>query len=76
MRHDRFSIQRLGRYRSGSLTRSGRKGRCTGGGPVFNTQFGQPTFNDVEGTHGSLKFRCRGLVKVNEHFTITLEGIN
>ena len=47
-----------------------------GAGPVFNPNSGQPTFNDVEGTHGSINIDAAASIKINKHFSLTFEAIN
>lgn len=74
---DIFSIRGSVAYRSGYLTNvSGRNGVAPGSGPVFNTTSGQPTFNDVEGTHGSINVDMSASVQVTKNVSITFEGIN
>lgn len=74
---DIFSIRGSVAYRSGYLTSvPGRNGVAPGAGPVFNTNAGQPTFNDVEGTHGSVNVDMSASVKVTENISLTFEGIN
>ncbi|GGE19954.1 hypothetical protein GCM10011529_28220 [Polymorphobacter glacialis] len=64
-------------YRSGYLTAvPGRNGVAPGAGPVFNANSGQPTFNDVEGTHGTVNVDMSASVKFNENISLTLEAIN
>jgi TonB-dependent receptor len=64
-------------YRSGYLTTvPGRNGVAPGAGPVFNTNAGRPTFNDVEGTKGSVNVDVSASVKVTENFSLTFEAIN
>ena len=43
---------------------------------MFNPNSGQPTFNDVEGTHGSMNVDMSASFKINEHFSLTFEGVN
>jgi TonB-dependent receptor len=74
---DRFSVRGSVAYRSGYLTNvPGRNGVAPGNGPVFNPNAGQPTFNDVEGTHGTVNVDASASYKINDNFSLTLEGIN
>ena len=74
---DRFSLRGSVAYRSGYLTSvPGRNGVAPGAGPVFDTRAGTPTFNDVEGTHGTINVDMSASVKVNDNFSVTLEAIN
>lgn len=74
---DIVSIRGSLAYRSGYLTSvPGRNGVAPGGGPVFNTNSGQPTFNDVEGTHGSINVDMSASVKVTPNVSLTFEAIN
>jgi len=64
-------------YRSGFLTGvPGRNGVSPGPGPVFNPDAGQPTFNDVEGTHGTINVDMSASFRLTENFSLTFEGIN
>ncbi|WP_076068566.1 TonB-dependent receptor [Sphingomonas montana] len=64
-------------YRSGYLTRvPGQNGVAPGNGPVFNVNSGQPTFNDVEGVHGTINVDASASVKVTDNFSLTIEAIN
>jgi len=72
-----FSLRGSVSYRSGYLTAvPGRNGVAPGAGPVFNPNSGQPTFNDVEGTHGSINIDAAASIKINKNFSLTLEAIN
>ena len=72
-----FSLRGSVAYRSGFLTSvPGRNGVAPGAGPVFNPNAGQPTFNNVEGTHGTVNVDMSASVKVTENVSLTLEGIN
>jgi TonB-dependent receptor len=74
---DRLSVRGSVAYRSGYLTNvPGRNGVAPGNGPVFNPNAGQPTFNDVEGTHGTVNIDASASYKINDNFSITLEAIN
>ena len=74
---ERFSVRGSVAYRSGYLTNvPGRNGVAPGSGPVFNPNAGQPTFNDVEGTHGTVNIDASASYKINDNFSITLEAIN
>ncbi|HYG46455.1 MAG TPA: TonB-dependent receptor [Allosphingosinicella sp.] len=74
---DRFSLRGSVSYRSGYLTAvPGRNGVAPGAGPVFNPNSGQPTFNDVEGTHGSINIDAAASIKINDNFSLTFEAIN
>ena len=73
----RFSLRGALAYRSGYLTTApGRNGVPPGAGPVFNPNAGQPTFNDVEGTHGSLNVDLSASLKVTDAVSLTFEAIN
>jgi TonB-dependent receptor len=72
-----FSLRGSVAYRSGYLTAvPGRNGVAPGAGPVFNPNSGQPTFNDVEGTHGSINVDVSASVKISDNFSLTFEAIN
>ena len=74
---DVFSVRGSVAYRSGYLTAvPGRNGVAPGAGPVFNTNSGTPTFNDVEGTHGSINVDMSASVKITSNVSLTFEGIN
>jgi TonB-dependent receptor len=74
---DRLSVRGSVAYRSGYLTNvPGRNGVAPGNGPVFNVNAGQPTFNDVEGTHGTINIDASASYKINANFSVTLEAIN
>jgi len=74
---DTFSLRGSVSYRSGYLTAvPGRNGVAPGAGPVFNPNSGQPTFNDVEGTHGSINIDAAASIKINDKFSLTFEAIN
>ncbi|HEX9946330.1 MAG TPA: TonB-dependent receptor [Allosphingosinicella sp.] len=74
---ERFSLRGSVSYRSGYLTAvPGRNGVAPGAGPVFNPNSGQPTFNDVEGTHGSINIDAAASIKINDKFSLTFEAIN
>ena len=74
---DRFSLRGSLAYRSGYLTAvPGRNGVAPGAGPVFNTNSGQPTFNDVEGTHGTINIDMSSSLKVTDNVSLTFEAIN
>jgi TonB-dependent receptor len=76
---DRFSLRGSVAYRSGYLQAGGvpgRNGVPAGAGPVFNPNAGQPTFNDVEGVHGSINFDMSASLKLTEQVTLTAEAIN
>ncbi|HZF96340.1 MAG TPA: TonB-dependent receptor [Allosphingosinicella sp.] len=76
---DRFSLRGSVAYRSGYLQAGGvpgRNGVPAGPGPVFNPNAGQPTFNDVEGVHGSINFDMSASLKLTERVTLTAEAIN
>jgi iron complex outermembrane recepter protein len=73
----RFMIRASVSYRSESLnTVPGRNGVSPGTPPNINPNAGQPTFNDVEGTHGSINFDMSATLDVTENFALTFEGIN
>jgi TonB-dependent receptor len=74
---DRLSVRGSVAYRSAYLTNvPGRNGVAPGNGPVFNANAGQPTFNDVEGTHGTINIDASASYKINDNFSVTLEAIN
>lgn len=63
----RFSVRGSIAYRSGYLTQvPGRNGNNSG----------QPTFNDVEGTHGTINVDMAASLVLTENFTLTFEGVN
>ncbi len=75
----RFSLRGSLAYRSGYLQAGGvpgRNGVAPGAGPVFNPNAGQPTFNDVEGVHGTINIDMAASYRINDHFTLTVEAIN
>ncbi|WP_380876502.1 TonB-dependent receptor [Sphingomonas sp. DBB INV C78] len=73
----RFMLRGSVSYRSGFLTMvPGRNGVSPGNGPNFNPNAGQPTFNDVEGTHGSINVDLSASLKVTENVSLTAEVIN
>ena len=75
----RFSLRGSLAYRSGYLQTGGvpgRNGVAPGAGPVFNPNAGQPTFNDVEGVHGTINIDMAASYRINDHFTLTAEAIN
>ena len=62
-------------YRSGlSDSGAGAQRRAPRAGPVFNANSAQPTFNDVEGTHGSLNVDASASLKITENVSLTLEA--
>ena len=74
-----FSLRGSVAYRSGYLQTGGvpgRNGVAPGAGPVFNPNAGQPTFNDVEGVHGTINIDMSAAYHIDSHFTLTLEAIN
>ncbi|WP_240653433.1 TonB-dependent receptor [Sphingomonas crocodyli] len=76
---ERFSLRGSVAYRSGYLQAGGvpgRNGVAPGAGPNFNTNAGQPTFNDVEGVHSTINVDMSASVKINEYVTLTVEAIN
>jgi len=75
----RFSLRGSLAYRSGYLQTGGvpgRNGVAPGNGPVFNPNAGQPTFNDVEGVHGTINVDLSASYRINDHFQLTAEAIN
>ncbi len=73
----RFSLRGSVAYRSGYLTNvPGRNGVAPGAGPAFNTNSGQPTFNDVEGVRSTINVDMAASLKVTENVSLTLEAIN
>lgn len=76
---DRFSIRGSLAYRSNYLQTGGvpgRNGVPAGAGPVFNPNAGQPTFNDVEGVHGTINVDMSASFRFNERITFTAEALN
>ncbi len=74
---DRFSLRGSVAYRAGYLTNvPGRNGVAPGAGPVFNTNSGRPTFNDVEGVHSTINVDMSSSLKVTENISLTFEAIN
>jgi iron complex outermembrane recepter protein len=68
----RFSIRGSVAYRSGYLTNvPGRNGVSP---PSPNAA--QPTFNDVEGTHGTINIDMAASLVLTENVTLTFEGVN
>ncbi len=43
---------------------------------MFNTNAGQPTFNDVEGTKSTINVDMSSSLKITENVSLTLEAIN
>jgi outer membrane receptor protein involved in Fe transport len=75
----RFSLRGSLAYRSGYLQAGGvpgRNGVPAGNAPNFNPNAGQPTFNDVEGVHGTINIDLSSSFRINERFTLTAEAIN
>jgi iron complex outermembrane recepter protein len=75
----RFSIRGSVAYRSGYLQTGGvpgRNGVPPGAGPNFNPNAAQPTFNDVEGVHGTVNFDMSATLKIDENFSLTAEALN
>ncbi len=73
----RFSIRGSVAYRSGFLTNvPGRNGVPVGSAPNFNASSGRPTFNDVEGTKGTINIDAAASLKLTENVTLTFEAIN
>ncbi|HEX9933296.1 MAG TPA: TonB-dependent receptor, partial [Allosphingosinicella sp.] len=63
----RFSMRGSVAYRSGYLTQvPGRNGNNSG----------LPTFNDVEGTHGTINVDMAASLVLTDNVTLTLEGVN
>jgi outer membrane receptor protein involved in Fe transport len=54
----------------------GRNGVPPGNGPNFNPNAGQPTFNDVEGVHGTVNFDMSASFKFTDQITLTAEALN
>lgn len=76
---EHFSLRGSLAYRSGYLQAGGvpgRNGVAPGAGPNFNPNAGQPTFNDVEGVHGTINIDMSASYRINDHFTLTAEAIN
>lgn len=72
-----FSLRGSLAYRSGYLTAvPGRNGVAPGAGPAFNVNAGQPSFNDVEGTHGTVNVDMSASFKLTDNVTLTAEAIN
>jgi TonB-dependent receptor len=75
----RFSLRGSVSYRSNYLQAGGvpgRNGVPVGTAPNFNPNAGQPTFNDVEGVHGTINVDVSASYKLNDHFTLTAEALN
>lgn len=75
----RFSLRGSLAYRSGYVQAGGvpgRNGVSPGNGPVFDPRAGQPTWNDVEGVHGTINVDATASYKINENFTVFVEGLN
>ena len=75
----RFSLRGSLSYRSNYLQAGGvpgRNGVPVGTAPNFNPNAGQPTFNDVEGVHGTINVDVSASYKINDHITLTAEAIN
>jgi TonB-dependent receptor len=75
----RFSIRGSLAYRSKYVQAGGvpgRNGVSPGNGPNFDPRAGQPTWNDVEGVHGTLNVDASASFKINENFTVFAEGLN
>jgi len=69
---ERFSIRGSVAYRSGYLTNvPGRNGVSP---PSPNAA--QPTFNDVEGTHGTVNVDMAASFTLTDNITLTFEGVN
>jgi len=76
---ERFSLRGSLAYRSGYLQTGGvpgRNGVAPGAGPNFNPNAGQPTFNDVEGVHGTINFDMSASYQITDQFTLTAEALN
>jgi iron complex outermembrane recepter protein len=74
-----FSLRGSLAYRSNYLQTGGvpgRNGVAPGPGPVFNPNAGQPTFNDVEGVHGTINLDMSASYRITEHITLTAEALN
>lgn len=69
---ERFSLRGSLAYRSGYLTNvPGRNGVS----PPATTA-GQPTYNNVEGTHGTTTIDAQASLKITKNFTLTVEALN
>lgn len=69
---ERFSLRGSLAYRSGYLTNvPGRNGVS----PPAATA-GQPTYNNVEGTHGTTTIDAQASLKITRNFTLTVEALN
>jgi TonB-dependent receptor len=76
---DRFSIRGSVAYRSNYVQAGGvpgRNGVPVGNAPNFNPNAGQPTFNDVEGVHGTINIDASASLKITENVSLTFEAIN
>jgi TonB-dependent receptor len=69
---ERFSIRGSVAYRSGYLTNvPGRNGVSPP-----NPNAAQPTFNDVEGVHGTVNVDMAASLTLTDNITLTFEGVN
>jgi TonB-dependent receptor len=76
---DRFSVRGSVAYRSGYVQAGGvpgRNGVPVGNAPNFNPNAGQPTFNDVEGVHGTINVDASASLKITQNVSLTVEAIN
>jgi TonB-dependent receptor len=70
-----FSLRGSIAYRSGYLTNvPGRNGVATTGATA--NLAGTPTYNDVEGTHGTTNVDMQASLKITQNFTLTVEALN
>ena len=75
----KFSIRGSLAYRSKYVQAGGvpgRNGVPCGNGPTCDPRAGQPTWNDVEGVHGTLNVDASASYNINENFTVFAEGLN
>jgi len=47
-----------------------------GTAPNFSANSGQPTFNDVEGVHGTINIDASASLKITDNVSLTVEAIN
>ena len=76
---DRLSVRGSLAYRSNYLQTGGvpgRNGVAPGAGPNFNPNAGQPTFNDVEGVHGTINLDMSASYEITDHISVTAEALN
>ena len=76
----RFSIRGSLAYRSKYIQAGGVPGRngipCGSGTGPCDPRAGQPTWNDIEGVHGTLNVDASASYKITDNFTVFAEGLN